>query len=115
VEAERPPLALGDVVISLDTAQRQAHTLGVGLASRLRTLLIHGTLHLLGYDHERSTADARRMFARERELDSRLAGGRAKPDPQWPPAAMPPAGKPPDSRRRSRRRESGASATPRRR
>ena len=35
---------------------------------RLRTLLIHGFLHLLGYDHERSPSEARKMFARERKL-----------------------------------------------
>jgi ssRNA-specific RNase YbeY (16S rRNA maturation enzyme) len=34
--------------------------------------LIHGLLHLLGYDHERSPAEARRMFARERELAAQL-------------------------------------------
>lgn len=71
-DAKRPPLPLGDVVISVDTAQRQARALGVAAAQRLRTLLIHGFLHLLGYDHEGSEAQARRMFARERELAARL-------------------------------------------
>jgi rRNA maturation RNase YbeY len=66
--------ALGDVVISLDTARRQARSLGVAPAARLRTLLVHGLLHLLGYDHERSPAEARRMFARERELAAALRG-----------------------------------------
>lgn len=60
--------ALGDVVISVDTARRQARRLGIAPAARMRTLLMHGLLHLLGYDHERSLAEARRMFAREREL-----------------------------------------------
>ncbi len=64
--------ALGDVVISLDTARRQARRLGVAPAARMRTLLVHGLLHLLGYDHERSPAEARRMFARERELAAAL-------------------------------------------
>ncbi|HLK85031.1 MAG TPA: rRNA maturation RNase YbeY [Candidatus Binataceae bacterium] len=68
---------LGDVVISVDTARRQARRLGVAPAARIRTLLVHGMLHLLGYDHERSPAEARRMFARERELAAALAGGRA--------------------------------------
>src|SRR5438876_4567775 len=57
-----PPPVLGDVVISVETALRQARALGVRPAQRMRTLLIHGVLHLLGYDHERSPADARRMF-----------------------------------------------------
>jgi probable rRNA maturation factor len=95
-----PPPVLGDVVISVETALRQARALGVRPAQRMRTLLIHGVLHLLGYDHERSPADARRMFARERELAARLEAPRGlrrtarrkaplPADPQWPPAAMP--------------------------
>ena len=61
-------MPLGDVVISIDTAQAQAHAYGIAPAQRLRTLLIHGFLHLLGYDHERSASEARKMFARERAL-----------------------------------------------
>jgi rRNA maturation RNase YbeY len=63
---------LGDVVISLDTAGRQAAARCTPVASEVRTLLAHGVLHLLGYDHERSPADARRMFAMERALLRRL-------------------------------------------
>ncbi|HVN86950.1 MAG TPA: rRNA maturation RNase YbeY [Candidatus Binatia bacterium] len=59
---------LGDVVISLDTAARQAAQRGTTLADEVATLLIHGVLHLLGYDHERSAAEARRMRRKEREL-----------------------------------------------
>jgi len=59
---------LGDVVISLDTAERQARARAVPIAYEVRTLLIHGVLHLLGYDHERSAAEARRMRAMERRL-----------------------------------------------
>jgi len=69
----RPPLPLGDVVISIDTARRQAAADGIAPGERLRALLVHGFLHLLGYDHERSAAAARRMFARERELVAELA------------------------------------------
>jgi probable rRNA maturation factor len=61
-------MPLGDVVISIDTALAQSRKYGVAPAERLRTLLIHGFVHLLGYDHERSPADARKMFARERAL-----------------------------------------------
>jgi len=73
----RSPLPLGDVVISIDTARRQAVADGIATGERLRALLVHGFLHLLGYDHERSAAAARRMFARERELAAELA--RRKP------------------------------------
>jgi probable rRNA maturation factor len=59
--------ALGDVVISLDTARRQAREGGWPLATELRRLLAHGILHCRGYDHERA-ADARRMAAAERRL-----------------------------------------------
>lgn len=68
---------LGDVVISIDTALRQSREHGVTPAHRLRTLLIHGVLHLIGYDHERSRAEARKMFARERELCAILERPRA--------------------------------------
>jgi rRNA maturation RNase YbeY len=72
VATEDPVCTLGDVVISIDTARRQARELDQSVARRIRTLLIHGLLHLLGYDHERSKAEARRMFARERELAAML-------------------------------------------
>lgn len=66
---------LGDVVISLDTAARQAAERGVVLSTEVRALLIHGILHLLGYDHERGPNDARRMKAKERWLQRLLAAG----------------------------------------
>jgi len=59
---------LGDVVISVDTARRQAKERGRSLDEELATLLIHGLLHLLGYDHERSPAEARKMRRLERRL-----------------------------------------------
>jgi probable rRNA maturation factor len=59
---------LGDVVISVETAARQATERGVSVAAEVRTLLTHGILHLLGYDHERSAADARGMFALQDRL-----------------------------------------------
>jgi len=63
------PLLLGDVVISAETAARDAGEAGVPYEHELCFLLLHGILHLLGYDHERGTAaEARRMEEREREL-----------------------------------------------
>jgi probable rRNA maturation factor len=67
-----PALTLGDVVISIDTALAQARELRTQPAARIRRLLIHGFLHLLGYDHERSSAAARKMFARERALADKI-------------------------------------------
>jgi probable rRNA maturation factor len=62
------PQLLGDIVISAETARRQAHARHHSLTEELTHLLIHGTLHLLGYDHEVSPADARLMRAKERDL-----------------------------------------------
>ena len=70
-----PEGLLGDVVISVDTARRQAAERGHSLAAEGERLLVHGLLHLLGYDHERSAAEARRMQRRERVLLRGLAGG----------------------------------------
>jgi len=67
------PDVLGDVVISVDTAARQAAARDATLADEVRVLLAHGILHLLGYDHERSPAEARRMFGKQRALLAKLA------------------------------------------
>ncbi|PIE56760.1 MAG: pyridoxine 5'-phosphate synthase [Desulfobulbus propionicus] len=63
-----PEEDLGDILLSVDTASREASRLGVGLNYRLTELLIHGLLHLLDYDHERSEEDAKKMYAMERQL-----------------------------------------------
>ena len=67
------PDVLGDVVISVDTAARQAAARDATLADEVRVLLAHGILHLLGYDHERSPVEARRMFGKQRALLAKLA------------------------------------------
>jgi rRNA maturation RNase YbeY len=66
------PHLLGDIVISLPMAERQAREAGASLREEVDRLLVHGFLHLLGYDHERGSAEARRMEARERRLRERL-------------------------------------------
>ncbi|MEJ2200428.1 MAG: rRNA maturation RNase YbeY [Desulfuromonadaceae bacterium] len=67
------PQLLGDVVISTETAARDALEAGLPFESELYFLLLHGILHLLGYDHERgSEAESRRMEQRERELFAQL-------------------------------------------
>ncbi len=62
------PHVLGDVVISADTCAREAEAAGISTESRLDQLLIHGILHLLGYDHVHSESDARTMEAKSEEL-----------------------------------------------
>ena len=66
------PALLGDVIISLETAARQAQRRGHSLREELQTLLIHGILHLLGYDHEISRSEAMRMHRKEREVKAVL-------------------------------------------
>ncbi len=61
--ADISPLLLGDVVISADTAAREGAAAGIRLQERLLYLLVHGILHLFGYDHEKSESDARQMEA----------------------------------------------------
>ena len=64
------PGDLGDVVIALGVAKRQATAAGHSLNTEFRVLALHGLLHLLGYDHERDDGEMRRL---ERRL--RLRGG----------------------------------------
>ncbi len=59
---------LGDVVVSLDTARRESRELGEPLERTVQRLLVHGVLHLLGYDHEGSPARGREMAAEEARL-----------------------------------------------
>jgi rRNA maturation RNase YbeY len=68
---------LGDVVIALPTAERQAKAANRALEEEIMALLIHGVLHLCGYDHERGRAEAVRMQRKERLVRRRL--GRIPP------------------------------------
>jgi rRNA maturation RNase YbeY len=63
---------LGDVVMAMPTALRQARAAGRPLEEEFVTLLIHGVLHLCGYDHERSRAEALRMQKMEGQTRRRL-------------------------------------------
>jgi probable rRNA maturation factor len=58
-------LILGDVVISVDTAKRQAQELGYSLEEELKRLLVHGLVHLLGYDHELGGEEEKKFFELE--------------------------------------------------
>jgi probable rRNA maturation factor len=67
----------GEIYVNLEKARRQARTYHVSSANETARLIIHGTLHLLGYD-DRTRGKARRMKAREDFLVSHLAGTQTK-------------------------------------
>jgi probable rRNA maturation factor len=59
---------LGDLVISLETAKRQAQDQRTTLKEEVVFLLIHGILHLIGHDHEGSVKKAREMEAQQHKI-----------------------------------------------
>ena len=63
---------LGDVIISVEKAAEQAKECRRTLDQEMATLLIHGIVHLLGYDHERSAKDARSMSRIEKKIARQL-------------------------------------------
>jgi probable rRNA maturation factor len=67
-EVSRGEIA-GDLAISIDTARRQSQEQGHALSTELKVLILHGLLHLAGYDHE---IDQGEMARRERTLRARL-------------------------------------------
>ncbi len=62
------PGLLGDVVISAQTAAREAEQAGITLDQRMSQLLVHGILHLVGFDHEAGDEAARQMETKSLEL-----------------------------------------------
>jgi probable rRNA maturation factor len=62
------PNLLGDVVISVDTARRQSPRFGLKPAEMVLFLMVHGLLHLVGYDHVGTRKGGREMAAKQREL-----------------------------------------------
>ena len=67
MEDDESSLLLGDVVICPEIAASNADKLGHAVERELETLLVHGTLHLLGYDHDDEEEKAR-MDGRQREI-----------------------------------------------
>ena len=72
--SELTPDLLGDVVISVETACREADTAEISMQKRFDQLLIHGILHLMGYDHELSPEEAKRMEEKSNSLLAILEG-----------------------------------------
>ena len=62
------PITLGDIVLSVERAKEQAAELGHGFLREAAFLVIHSTLHLLGYDHERSAEDDELQCRLQREI-----------------------------------------------
>jgi len=59
--ADIAPSLLGDIVISCEKAQQEADSANISIDERMSQLLIHGILHLVGFDHETSPGDAQNM------------------------------------------------------
>jgi len=74
VSAPEAAAYLGDIIIALPLTRQQASGLGRSLADELRLLAVHGTLHLVGYDHAEPDEEAA-MWARQDEILGRAAHG----------------------------------------
>lgn len=70
VYEEKP--VVGDLVICLPVVRREAEEQGKPFKAHLAHMVVHGMLHLQGYDHETGAADAKRMEARERAVLARF-------------------------------------------
>ena len=64
---DRPGPLLGDIVLSVETTSREAGEAGIGVDNHFIHLIVHGLLHLLGYDHE-NDADADKMESLEKVI-----------------------------------------------
>lgn len=68
INPETNAVMLGDVIISAETAARQAESLNQSLSREVAFLTVHSILHLLGYDHETSVSDEEIMFQKQKEI-----------------------------------------------
>ena len=62
------PTLIGDIVISCETAQKEADEANINLKERVSQLLVHGILHLIGFDHEISEKNAKKMENKSLEI-----------------------------------------------
>jgi probable rRNA maturation factor len=77
------PRLLGDIALALETVEREADAQGKALSDHVTHLLVHGTLHLLGFDHDRE-AEAARM----ERLETAILGGLGVADPYGEPVGV---------------------------
>ena len=70
--AEGDPAALGELVICPQVIVRQAKEHGLSVREELAYMVLHGVLHLLGFDHETSERDAKKMFKLQDGLFEKL-------------------------------------------
>lgn len=75
-----PPKHLGDLIISLDQAQKNARSIGHGLDREVVFLMVHGVLHLCGYDHE-NQEDEEKMIEEQQKIMAFLS--EAESEPLW--------------------------------
>jgi len=80
LQAPGPSRLMGEVIVCADTASRQARRVGVSVALELDLLVVHGLLHLAGWD-DREPREARLMHEREREILAEA--GRRAPSRLW--------------------------------
>lgn len=71
-ESGLPGPMLGDIVLAFETIEREAHEQDKSFDDHLTHLIVHGLLHLLGYDHETGEAEAEAMESLEREICATL-------------------------------------------
>ncbi len=74
---ENEPMVIGDLALCLPVVLREAAAQGKSAEAHFAHLIVHGMLHLQGYEHETGAADAQKMEARERAILARLG----YPDP----------------------------------
>jgi probable rRNA maturation factor len=72
VQPGAPMVLLGDVVLAYETVAREAQAQGKSLAEHTAHMVVHGVLHLLGFDHERGGSEAERMEALETQILAKL-------------------------------------------
>lgn len=77
VDSSLHPNLLGDLVISIESAIKQSRSWGLNPMEMITLLIIHGVLHLIGYEHEGSRKEAKKMAAKQKELFYVVTKGKA--------------------------------------